>query len=592
MRSTLAIVWRIAAPYFRSEDRLAGLTLLATVIAIELASVGLSVLVNQWYLRFYNDLQERNWDGFVHEIMIFILLATTNVALGVYQLYLNQWLQIRWRRWMTGRYLREWLHDANHYRMQLKGDAADNPDQRISDDVKMFVDQTLSISVGLLSSIVSLAAFVVILWGLSAAAPLHIGGREFAISGYLVWGALIYAIFGTALTHWIGSPLVQLDFSLQRVEADFRFNLVRVRENSEQIALLQGGPAERERLSERFARVVGNWYAIMSRTKRLTAVTASYSQAAVVFPFILTAPAYFAEKIQLGAVMQAASAFESVQKALSFFVSAYRSLAEWRAVVARLDGFERSIEAAARDPVTKPAIEIVPSDPGKDIDLEQLLVELPNGTPLVAADGFSLSSREHVLITGPSGAGKSTLFRAIAGVWPFGSGRVAVPANATLMMLPQRPYFPIGPLDAAIVYPAESGAFSKEQVADALLSVGLSQLEPQLQEEAHWNRMLSLGEQQRLGLARALLHKPQFLFLDEATASLDEASEARLYRLLAERLPATTIVSIGHRSTLDVFHSRTAALAREGDRFVLRDRGEMAQDRGEKAVQAARSERR
>ncbi len=585
LRSTLAIVWRIAAPYFRSEDKLAGLTLLASVIAIELSQVAIGVLVNQWYNRFYNDLQERNWDGFVREVGIFILLATISVVLGVYQLYLNQWLQIRWRRWMTGRYLRDWLHEANHYRMQLKGDAADNPDQRISDDVKMFVEQTLGITIGLLSAIVSLGAFVVILWGLSAAAPLHVSGRDFAIPGYLVWGALIYAVFGTALTHWIGSPLVQLDFSQQRLEADFRFNLVRTRENSEQIALLQGGPAERERLSERFGRVVANWYAIMSRTKRLTAFTTSYAQAAVIFPYILIAPAYFADKIQLGGMMQTASAFDSVQKALSFFVSAYRSLAEWRAVIARLDGFERSIKASARLAATKPAIEIAPSRTGKDIDIEQLLVELPNGTPLVAADGFSISSRDRILITGPSGAGKSTLFRAIAGVWPFGSGSIGVPANATLMMLPQRPYFPVGPLAAAVVYPAGSGAFGTEEVKDALKAVGLPQLEPQLQEEGHWNRTLSLGEQQRLGLARALLHKPEFLFLDEATASLDEASEARLYRLLEERLPDTTIVSIGHRSTLDVFHPRSAALARQGDRFVL-------QDQREEPVQAGRSERR
>jgi putative ATP-binding cassette transporter len=321
IRSTLAIVWRIAAPYFRSEDRWAGRVLLAAVIGIELSLVLINVLLNQWNNRFYNALQEKNWDGFVREIGFFCVLATFYIALSVYQLYLNQWLQIRWRRWMTSTYLAEWLHRANHYRMQLKGDAADNPDQRITDDVKLFVDQTLNIGVGLLSAVVTLASFVVILWGLSAESPLHVFGREFIIPGYLVWGALIYAIFGTALTQWIGSPLVNLDFQQQRYEADFRFNLVRVRENSEQIALLQGEGAERQRLSERFGRVVDNWYAIMQRTKRLTAFTSSYGQAAVVFPYILVAPAYFADKIQLGGMMQTASAFSSVQQALSFFVS-------------------------------------------------------------------------------------------------------------------------------------------------------------------------------------------------------------------------------------------------------------------------------
>jgi putative ATP-binding cassette transporter len=573
LRLTPATVWRIAVPYFRSEDKLAGRLLLASVIAIELTVVGINVLLNQWNNRFYNALQEKNWDGFVWEIGIFCVLATCFIALSVYQLYLNQWLQIRWRRWLTTRYLGEWLQDANHYRMQLQGDAADNPDQRITDDVKLFVDQTLSITVGFLSAVVTLVSFVVILWGLSAESPLHVFGREFAIPGYLVWGALIYAVFGTTLTHWIGSPLVGLNFLQQRFEADFRFNLVRVRENSEQIALLRGESVEQQRLSERFGRVIQNWYEIMSRTKRLTAFTSSYAQAAVVFPYVLVAPAYFADKIQLGGMMQTASAFDSVQKSLSFFVSIYRALAEWRAVIARLDGFEEAIASAAALPTGAGSIDVVPSTGSEKVELRQLLVRLPNGTPQVAADGFSIHSNERTLVTGPSGAGKSTLFRAVAGIWPFGTGAIAIPPKATLMMLPQRPYFPVGSLKAAIVYPAEATAFSTELVGDALASVGLPQLVSRLEEEAHWNRMLSLGEQQRLGLARALLHAPQFLFLDEATASLDEPSEAELYRLLAEKLPATTLVSIGHRSTLQAFHERNVVLARDGDRFTLQDQG-------------------
>jgi len=576
LRSTLAIVWRIAVPYFRSEDKWAGRGLLAAVIAIELALVGIDVLINQWQNRFFNALQERNWDSFVREIGIFTILAFCAIGLAVYQLYLNQWLQIRWRRWMTTKYLGEWLHDANHYRMQLQGDAADNPDQRITDDVKLFVERTLDIGVGLLSSVVTLASFVVILWGLSAAAPLHIFGNEFAIPGYLVWGALIYAIFGTALTQWIGSPLVNLDFQQQRFEADFRFNLVRVRENAEQIALLQGESAERQRLSERFGRVVDNWYGIMSRTKRLTAFTTSYTQAAIIFPYILVSPAYFANKIQLGGLQQTASAFDSVRRALSFFVSIYRTMAEWRAVVARLDGFEMAIASAAKLATHPDSIAVVSSTGSDAIDLRQLLVRLPNGAPLVSAESFSLRNNERVLVTGPSGAGKSTLFRAIAGVWPFGTGSIAIPAKATLMMLPQRPYFPVGSLQAAIVYPAEPGAFGSDRVRDILISVGLPQLASKLDEEAHWNRTLSLGEQQRLGIARALLHAPRYLFLDEATASLDETSEAALYRLLAEKLPATTIVSIGHRSTLEAFHQRNVVLVHGGEGFVLRDRSEGA----------------
>ena len=570
IRSTLATVWRIAAPYFNSEDKWAGRGLLAAVIAIELALVGNAVLINLWRARFYNALQDKDLDSFIREMLVFCALATVLVALQVYQLYLNQWLQIRWRSWMTNKYLAEWMHDANHYRMQLQGDAADNPDQRMSDDVKLFVSQTLALGVGLLSSIVSLASFVVILWGLSAAAPLVLYGIDFSIPGYLVLAALIYAIFGTALTQWIGSPLVNLDFNQQRLEADFRFNLVRVRENSEQIALLKGEPAERERLSERFSRVIGNWYGIMSRTKRLTAFTQSYAQAAVIIPFALVSPAYFANKIPLGALTQTAEAFGQVQDALSFFVTAYRTMAEWRAVVARLDRFESSIKSAEKLAVDPASIHSVAS-PKREITLQQLVVKLPNGAPLVAVDHFSLRPGERTLVTGPSGAGKSTLFRAIAGIWPFGDGAIEIPANAALMMLPQRPYLPIGTLHAAIVYPGENASFSADRIREVLRDVGLPQFTARLEEEAHWNRMLSLGEQQRLGLARALLHAPDYLFLDEATASLDEPSEAALYRLVAEQLPATTIVSIGHRSTLDAFHQRNVTMVRYGDRFTLKD---------------------
>jgi len=574
--STLATVWRIAAPYFRSEDKWAGRALLAAVIAAELAIVGITVLLNQWNSRFYNALQERNWDTFVSEITYFCVLAAIYTVIAVYQLYLNQWLQIRWRQWMTRHYLGEWLRQANHYRMQLQGDAADNPDQRMTDDVKLFVERTLNIGVGLLSSIVTLASFVVILWGLSNAAPLHLFGQDFAIPGYLVWGALIYSVLGTILTHLIGWPLVGIDYRQQQYEADFRFNLVRVRENSEQIALLRGDEAERERLLVRFGRVVENWLAIMSRTKKLTAFTASYSQASVIFPYILVAPAYFAEKIQLGGMMQTGSAFSSVQGALSFFITIYRQLAEWQAVVNRLDGFEAGIADATQLANRDDRIHLVQAAGDGAIDFKGLAVRLPNGRPLVNADGFSLRKDERTLVTGPSGSGKSTLFRAIAGIWPFGTGSIAIPANATMMMLPQRPYFPVGSLHQAIEYPGKEGTFTAAQMSQALEAVGLTRLASQLDEHGHWNRTLSLGEQQRLGLARALLHAPQYLFLDEATASLDEPSEAALYGLLRDKLPATTLVSIGHRSTLDAFHQRNVVFARDGDGFTLQERSETA----------------
>jgi putative ATP-binding cassette transporter len=571
MISTLATVWRLASPYFSSEDRWPGRILLAAVIAIELSIVGITVLLNEWNARFYNALQDRNWDAFLYQLGYFCILAAAFILLAVYQLYLNQWLQIRWRRWMTRVCLHDWLSGSTHYRMQLQGDGADNPDQRISEDIAQFIQLTLTIGLQLLNSTVTLISFSVILWTLSTQAPLPLFGMSLTIPGYLVWAALIYAVFGTLFTHLIGRPLVPLNFQQQRYEADFRFNLVRVRENSEQIALLEGNDAERGRLLTRFGNVVANWYALMTRQKKLTFFTAGYTQAAVVFPFIMVSPAYFAGLVQLGGLMQTANAFGQVQSALSVFVNLYRSLAEWGAVIERLSGFERSVAAARKLAVTPPRIE-VGREQAEALAFKDLKVRLPNGVPLVNADAISIGLGEHVLVSGPSGTGKSTLFRALAGLWPFGEGAVTLPKDARLMILPQRPYFPIAPLAAAVAYPAEPGEFDAERVADLIAAVGLPGLAARIDEEAHWNRMLSLGEQQRLGLARALLHAPDFLFLDEATASLDEAAESTLYRLLQQRLPRATIVSIGHRSTLAAFHGRRLAFARQGDHYVLDDK--------------------
>jgi vitamin B12/bleomycin/antimicrobial peptide transport system ATP-binding/permease protein len=574
--STLAIVWRIASPYFYSEDRRAGRILLAAVIAIELSIVGINVLLNSWNNTFYNALQDKDWNAFVYQLGYFCVLATIYILLAVYQLYLNQWLQIRWRRWLTQTYLERWLASANHYRMQLLGDAADNPDQRIAEDVKEFIDSgttgvgILPIGLGLLNSVVTLASFAVILWNLSGTAPLHLFGTTWVIPGYLFWAALIYAVIGTVLTHLVGRALTALNFQQQRYEADFRFNLVRVRENSEQIALLDGEQSERNRLLTRFGNIVANWLAIMSRQKKLTFLTAGYGQISSVFPFVVVSPAYFAGAIQLGGLMQTSSAFGSVQGALSFFVTAYRSLAEWRAVIERLAGFDESIANAKAAATSPPVITLAPSEAGI-VSFKDLSVRLPHSAPLVTASGLSIKLGERVLVSGPSGAGKSTLFRALAGVWPFGSGTITVPKNARMMILPQRPYFPIAPLAAAVAYPAEPGTFDAGKVAELITAVGLPALASRIEEEAHWNRMLSIGEQQRLGIARALLYAPDFLFLDEATASLDEPGEAALYQLLDRRLPNATIVSIGHRATLAAFHKRRLAFNREGDHYAVRE---------------------
>ena len=417
----------------------------------------------------------------------------------------------------------------------------------------------------------SFASFIVILWGLSAMAPLHLFGADWAIPGYLVWIALVYAAFGTWFTHLIGRQLIGLNFNQQRFEADFRFNLVRARENSEQIALLRGESAEQTRLMDRFGAVMNNWYLIMTRTKRLTFLTAGYNQASIVFPYIVVSPAYFAGHIQLGVLTQTASAFNSVQRALSVFITVYQQFAEWRAVIERLSGFDKSIAVGEAAAVTPPVIRVLPGGKAQRLHLERLDVRLPTGEKLVRSEELGFAAGERVLVTGPSGSGKSTLFRAIGGIWPFGSGNVVIPEGARVMVLPQRPYLPIGSLEAAIAYPGEPGSFEPAAVREVLQAVGLASLAPRLYEDAHWNRMLSLGEQQRLGIARAILHAPDYLFLDEATASLDEPAEAALYRLLQQRLAHSTIVSIGHRSTLRAFHQRHLRLARDGDAQQLRE---------------------
>jgi len=577
LASTFTVIWRLASPYFNSEDRLAGRILLAGVVAIELSLVSINVMINHWQNRFYNALQDRNWDSFVTELLIFSALVGSYAVLAVYQLYLQQWLQIRCRTWMTRRYVDHWLVGANHYRMQLLGDAADNPDQRIADDVRLFVEQGLTIGIRIFGAFISLCSFVLVLWALSNEAPLRLFGYDVAIPGYLVWGALIYAIAGTTLAHLIGRKLINLNFRQQRYEADFRFNLMRARESSEQIALLRGEAAERRRLQDLFGFVAANWRLIMWRTKPLTLLTESYRQASSVIPYILVSPAYFAGQMQLGGLIQTASAFDKVREALSIFVDVYRSLAEWRAVVDRLAGFDAAIAQAQVAATATPAIEVMTRESmaracEDALALNGLLVRLPHGKPLLTADDIAIRPGERVLVTGPNGSGKSTLLRAIAAIWPFGHGRVTLRKGARMMILPQRPYFPVATLAAAVTYPAEAGAFSHERLADVIRAVGLPALVARLDDEAHWNRMLSLGEQQRLGVARAILQAPDLLILDEATAALDEPGEAALYRLIGERLPGITIVSVGHRAALRACHGRQLTVALDGDCACLRER--------------------
>jgi vitamin B12/bleomycin/antimicrobial peptide transport system ATP-binding/permease protein len=560
-RATLAQLRRLALPYFRSEDRWAGRGLLAAVVAMELASVAITVLLNSWNLRFYNALQQRDAPVFAHELIVFSLLAAAFILLAVYQLYMNQWLQIRWRQWMTDRFLGGWLTDSLPYRMQLSGETADNPDQRIAEDIKLFVSGTLSLGIGLFSAVTTLASFMIILWQLSNAAPLVLFGHPLPVPGYLLWAALLYAIAGTAITHWIGRPLVELNFEQQQREADFRATLLRARENAEQIALLKGEPAERVRLSTRFARVRTNWVAIMHRQKRLTFFTAGYGQVQVIIPFLVAGPAYFSRAIELGGLMQTASAFGRVQGALSFFVDAYPRLAEWISVIERLSGFERSIDEATG--ARRPNI-CAPTPTASAISSKGLLLKQPNGELLLDVGEIDLHRGETTLLLGPSGLGKSTLLRAVAGIWPHSEGRIEVPAGANMLILPQRPYLPDGLLREAIAYPLNPGNGQDARIRRLLVDVGLPSLIDRLSDHAHWQKVLSLGEQQRLTIVRAILLMPDWLFLDEATSSLDEPSERGIYDLLRRHLPKATIVSVGHRSSLRAFHTQSIDMMPRG----------------------------
>jgi putative ATP-binding cassette transporter len=422
--------------------------------------------------------------------------------------------------------------------------------------MKLFVDASLSLSLGFLNAAVTLVSFVGILWGLSGALTVPLGGRSLEIPGYMVWVALVYAIVGTWLTHKLGKPLIALNFNQQRFEADFRFNLVRFRENTEGVALYRGEPGELEGFRERFSHVVRNWWALMKRQKILNFFTIGYNQIAVIFPFVVGAPRYFSGAIQLGGLIQISNAFGQVQGALSWFIAAYSTFASWKATVDRLTGFHTAVKGAQEQQRENPGVSVQAGE-GSALELEQVELGLPTGRVLVSNADLEIPEGARVLVRGPSGSGKSTLFRAIAGIWPFGGGRVRLPKNFRALFLPQRPYFPLGTLQAAASYPAAPDAFTEEQVREALTAVGLPGLAARLQEEANWAMQLSGGEQQRVAFARALLHKPNWLFMDEATSALDEAAQAALLRLLQERLPDTTVVSIAHRPAVAEHHDRT-----------------------------------
>jgi vitamin B12/bleomycin/antimicrobial peptide transport system ATP-binding/permease protein len=554
-------LWCLVRPYWFSEEKWSARLLLASIIALTLGMVWINVEINQWQNAFFNSLQDKKQDVFFELLIRFGWLASAYIVIAVYQLYLNQWLQIRWRRWMTDLYLAEWLAARTYYRMQLVDQGTDNPDQRIAEDFRLFIAQTLSLTLGFINALVTLVSFIGILWGLSGVLDFAFGDVVYEIPGYMVWIAFAYAALGTWLAHRIGKPLIGLNFNQQRFEADFRFALVRFRENAEGVALYEGEARELAGFRRRFAAVVTNWIHIMVQQKRLTWFTAGYSQVAIIFPYVVAAPRYFSGSIPLGGLMQTANAFSQVQDALSWFIDAYTTFAEWRASAERLITFQHAMQRAID---RKQEGDLTVEDAGiADLEVRDLDLALPDGKPLLEHASLALASGESALLTGPSGSGKSTLFRAIAGIWPFAQGHIRRPTTRTLF-LPQRPYIPIGSLRDAVTFPADASRFADDTIREALVACGLPHLADRLDDDQHWALQLSPGEQQRLAFARALLLEPAWLYLDEATAALDDATEERMYRLLKERLPGTTLFSIGHRPTLRRFHGRRLHLRAAG----------------------------
>jgi putative ATP-binding cassette transporter len=544
-----------------------GTVFLATLVAINLGQVALNVRLSFFSRDWFNALQAKDAPAFWYQLLwIFVPLAAVYVTVAIIEIWLQYVLRIRWRTHLNGLYVGEWLDEGVHYRMQLIGHEADNPDQRISEDLRKYVDQTYTLSIGLLTQSATLVSFFAILWTLSRG--LTLPGTETPVPGLLVWFAILYAVVGTWLTHKIGKPLIGLYFQQERFEADYRFALARLREYGEQIALLDGEKAERQQLMRRFGGIVRNYMNIVTRQMKLTTFTASYFQADVVVPYVIAAPFYFAGKMTLGQLQQTAGAFSRVEGALTFFISTYTTIADYKAVIDRLTTFEGAIARAQKLTTAEPRVKLVPGGPA-DLGLDGVSVHLPDGRKLVRVDDLSFRPSQTTLLTGPSGSGKSTLFRAISGIWPFGEGVIRTPQAASMMLLPQRPYIPIGTLRSAVTYPGVEGAYGDVDIAEALRAARLPDLAARLDEERFWTQTLSLGEQQRLAIARALLAKPDWLFLDEATAALDEPTEEAIYRMLKERLPDTTLVSIGHRSTLEAFHERRVDMRPAGEGLFM-----------------------
>jgi vitamin B12/bleomycin/antimicrobial peptide transport system ATP-binding/permease protein len=577
----LAKLWVLARPYWftheRSTIRLGGLVftikeawigraVLALIISLSVLLVYLSKLINSWYARFYNAMQERNADVFWTELKVFAVLATLFVITAVYRTWLTQLLTIRWRRWLSEVYFRDWLADRTYYHMELTRQGADNPEQRIEQDCFNFTKQTLSHTLELILQVMTLVTFAVVLWNLSSDLVLPVFGG-LAVPGFLMWVALAYALVGSLATYFVGRPLVRVNFMLERYNADFRYRMTRIRENAESIALYRGERDEGRGLEAAFAWVYGTWWANMKYTKRLSWLTNGYRQAVVVLPIVLVAPSYFAGRIAFGVLQQTLDAFDQVQKALSWFVEFYTQLAEWKAVVDRLTGFSEAM-VAAKEAAAQTAFVASPPQP-RQLKLEDVEVRLPGGEPLLEHVDVTVQQGESIALVGPSGSGKTTLFRVLAGLWPFGRGRVSLPKDARILFLPQKPYLPIGTLEEALSYPDTAGLHTNEACREVLEACAMGHLVPRLDETANWSLVLSGGEQQRLAFARALLYRPDWLFLDEASSALDAPTERRMYELLRQRLPGATVISIAHKPEVVALHRRRVVIDPASHRLTV-----------------------
>ena len=550
--------WALTKPYFQSDEKWRARGLLGAIIGLNLGLVYMAVLFNDWNKLFYDALQDKNATVFWAQLGRFSYLAFAFIVIAVYKFYLTQLLEMRWRAWMTGHYLTRWLAghafyklELNRFSAQAQGDTQnpDNPDQRIQEDINQFTGLSIGLSMGLLNAVVTLASFVGILWGLSGGFAFSLQGSSYNIPGFMVWMALLYCAAGSLLTHFIGRPQIALNFQQQRVEADFRHHMVRIREYSESIALDRGEKVERGQLDQRFDKVLANYLALIKAQKNLVWFTSFFGQAAVVFPFVVAAPRFFSGAIQLGELMQISSAFGQVQGALSWFVDSYSSLASWRVTTDRLTNFEASFTALEATEYAHQAIN------SEALDTSDLSLRLPGGAVLLSQVALHAEAGDRVLLQGPSGSGKSTLFRALAGIWPFATGTVQRPENT--MFIPQRPYFLNGPLREALAYPELASQYSDAQLRQALVDALLPDLAVQLDLADAWSQKLSGGEQQRLAIARVLLKKPQWIFADEATSALDEAAESLVYKRLLEHIHQAqgAIISIAHRPSVAAFHS-------------------------------------